>query len=136
MLSYLALIDYEIHTGDIAVAFLNAELKEDINLEIPDGFQLPHGTRSNDYVLKIRKTLYGLKQSPREWNIAIDYLLKRLKFDALASENCIYHGLLNGKRCFVVLYVDDIIFGCPDNENVLQSTQSTKNSIFPKHAQP
>ena len=37
MLSYLAMLDYEIHTGDITAAFLNATLKEDINLEILTG---------------------------------------------------------------------------------------------------
>jgi hypothetical protein len=46
-----------------------------------------------------------LKQSPREWNIAIDSLLMQLNFKSLGSENCIYHGLFKGKTCFVVLYV-------------------------------
>jgi len=66
MFSYLAMLDYEIHTGDITAAFLNATLKEDINLEIPDGYPLSEGINRDDYVLKLLKTLYGMKQSPRE----------------------------------------------------------------------
>ena len=129
MLSYLALLDYEIHTGDITAAFLNAFLKEDINLEIPDGYPLPKNTNPKDYVLKLLKTLYGLKQSPREWNSAIDSLLRKLDFNSLDSENCIYHGVFNGRRCFVVLYVDDIIFGCPDNETMVK-LKAAINSVY------
>ena len=61
---------------DVETAFLNAELKEEIYMHPPVGMTVKEG-----HVLRLRKTLYGLKQSPREWNANLDnYTLKNNLF--------------------------------------------------------
>ena len=52
-----------IHQLDVKTAFLNANLSEEIFIEIPDGHKEQPGK-----ILKLNKALYGLKQSPRQWN--------------------------------------------------------------------
>ena len=70
---------------DVDVTFLNAELKEDFYIEPPAGYR----PVLKGMVLKLNKTLYGLKQSPREWNMVLDRILREdLKMTRLKTEQC------------------------------------------------
>ena len=51
----------KIHQMDINTAFLNSDIEETVYVEQPEGFEVPG---KEDFVCLIRKTLYGLKQSP------------------------------------------------------------------------
>ena len=57
-------------------------------------------------VCRIKKSLYGLKQSPRMWY---------LKFDAFVrskSDHCVYFRVENDHLLIIALYVDDmLLFG-------------------------
>ena len=53
---------------NVDTAFLNADLKEHIWVQVPKG-PLPEG---DDVIYKLQKSLYGLKQAPREWNHMIN----------------------------------------------------------------
>lgn len=68
---------------DVTTAYLNSELKEDIYLMPPKGIP---GDGNQRKVWKLRKAIYGLKQSGREWNGKPNaeleaYGVKRLKPD-------------------------------------------------------
>lgn len=64
ILSALAAIrDMEMQEFDVKSAFLNGELEEHIFMKQPEGF-----TDNPNLVCKLKKSLYGLKQSPRCWN--------------------------------------------------------------------
>ena len=61
LLSIIATLDYEFLQFDVPTAFLNADLKEEVYMDVPEGMTgrstLPTGT-----VCLLLKTLYGLKQ--------------------------------------------------------------------------
>ena len=59
IIAIVALEDLELESIDIALAFLNRELEEDVYMEQPKGF---HQGAPDDY-LKLLKGMYGLKQS-------------------------------------------------------------------------
>jgi hypothetical protein len=61
-LSLVAMHDYELEQLDVKTAFLHGDLEEDIYMDQPDGFIVPG---KENYVCKLNKSLYGLKQSPR-----------------------------------------------------------------------
>eukprot|EP00963_Diacronema_lutheri_P005189 scaffold397_cov395-Pavlova_lutheri.AAC.1 len=68
-LTYATLVNYEVQQVDIKTAFLNAELNEDIYLQIPEGLKgSMKTTGEEEHVLKLEKSLYGLKQAPRMWH--------------------------------------------------------------------
>jgi Reverse transcriptase (RNA-dependent DNA polymerase) len=65
-------------------------------------------------VLRLRKSLYGLKQSPHEWNKDIDGKLKKLGFRQSEADSNLYISTFkNG--CFLLLYVDDILLVGPSD---------------------
>jgi hypothetical protein len=68
----------EVHQMDVKTAFLNGFLEEDIYMVQPEGQEVP-GEREK--VCKLKRSLYGLKQSPRCWNQLLDsFLIEDLKF--------------------------------------------------------
>ena len=110
----MAKLDYEMDTVDVKTAFLYADLKEEIYIRIPDGYPNSESLRKEGKVLRLLKSLYGLKQAPAEWNRDVDTKLNSFGFSALRSEPCIYVGKLEGKTCYILVYVDDLILATPN----------------------
>jgi hypothetical protein len=92
---------------DVKSAFLNGELKEEVYVEQPQWFII-QGEEENVY--KLRKTLYGLKQTLRAWYNHIDNYFNESGFKRSKSEPTLYvkhQG--NDDFPIVALYVDDLI---------------------------
>ena len=64
ILAISAIEDLELHHMDVSSAFLNGDLDEEIYMSQPEGFVQPG---QEHLVCRLRKSLYGLKQSPRQW---------------------------------------------------------------------
>jgi hypothetical protein len=101
-----ALLDLEIHQMDVKTAFLHGDLEEEIFMAIPEGVSAPEKS-----VCRLRRSLYGLKQSPRCWNRKIDEFLVSLDFHRLESDHSIYvRGTPNNPDFSILaLYVDDLL---------------------------
>ena len=66
MLEISALYDYEIWQMDVKTAFLNGVLKEELYMMQPEGFV---GPKNADKVCKLQRSICGLVQESRSWNI-------------------------------------------------------------------
>lgn len=111
MLALANAYDLEVHQMDVNTAFLNRTVHHDINMSQPEGFIDPDHP---DYVSKLKKSLYGLKQSARCSNQTLDNLLVKNGYRRSATDECIYVKTVkrdDGFIGFVMLadYVDDII---------------------------
>ena len=60
-------------------------------------------------VCKLQKSIYGLKQASRSWNIKFDQLVKSFGFVQSLDEPCVYKKSSGNVVVFLVLYVDDIL---------------------------
>ena len=105
LIAFAAQRKLEIYQDDVPTAFLRGDLKEEIWMEQPPGF---HQGNKND-LCYLKKTIYGLKQSPREWNqVAHDFLIQ-YGFIQSKADPCVYVMQIENDRILVVgLYVDDI----------------------------
>ena len=79
--AYLGLL---IHQMDVDNAYLNPELDKEIYMALPPGF--PVTERTKGMVLRLRKGLYGLKQSARVWNKCFTGEAKKMGFKPIFSD--------------------------------------------------
>ncbi|KAL0546872.1 hypothetical protein IC582_016790 [Cucumis melo] len=91
---------------DVKTTFLNGNLEESIFMSQPEGF-ITQGEEQK--VCKLNRSIYGLKQASRSWNIMFDTAIKSYGFDQNVDEPCVYKKINKGKVAFLVLYVDDIL---------------------------
>ena len=100
----------QLHQVDVTTAFLNGELEEEVYMQQPRGFVFEG---KENLVCKLKKSIYGLKQSPRCWNTALDKQIKEMGFVQSTSDPCIYIDA-GGDIFFIGVYVDDIILASRD----------------------
>ena len=55
------------------------------------------------------RSIYGLKQASRSWNLRFDETIKTYGFEQNVDEPCVYKYIKEKKVVFLVLYVDDIL---------------------------
>ena len=87
LLAIAAFYDYEIWQMDVKTAFLNGFLTEDVYMTQPEGFVDP--SKPNE-VFKLQKSIYGLKQASRSWNLRFDEAIKQFGFLKSEEESCVY----------------------------------------------
>ena len=81
----------------------------------PEGLTVPAG-----HVLKLQKSLYGLKQSPRNWNELLSATISELGYKQCTWDNCLYYKVDDGQLNLILIYVDDIIVLSNDNNHIRQ----------------
>src|SRR5215216_252264 len=106
MLATAAFYDYEIWQMDVKTAFLNGFLEEELYMMQPEGFVDPKGANK---VCKLQRSIYGLVQASRIWNIHFDEVIKAYSFIQTFGEACIYKKVSGSSVAFLILYVDDIL---------------------------
>jgi hypothetical protein len=97
---------------DVSTAFLYGDLEETIYMQQPEGFR--DGTEK---VCRLKRSLYGLKQSPRCWNKCFGQFLTNLGFTASEADPCLYIRERNGRKLLIVLYVDDGLIAATDQQD-------------------
>jgi hypothetical protein len=101
---------------DIKNAFLHGDLEEEIYMEQPPGF-VAQG--ECDLVCKLRKSLYGLKQSPRAWFGRFSKVLQQFGMIRCEADHSVFTKCSSSnKYIYLVVYVDDIVITGDDNEGI------------------
>lgn len=114
-------LKYYFQQLDVKTAFLNGTLTEDIYIFPPQGVH----SKTNE-VFKLKKSLYGLKQSSKCWNDEINNFLLRIGFIRSENDHCLYILYNENKKVFLLIYVDDIILAGPD----LTHINEVKNKLM------
>ena len=105
-MSLAATLDWPLQQLDVKNAFLNGYLEDEVYMDPPLGFEQRFGTR----VCKLKKSLYGLKQSPRSWFEKFTRSVKKQSNDQAQTDHTMFIKHLEGGRVSVlIVYVDDII---------------------------
>ena len=103
-------------------------LKEELYMMQLEGFVNPKGANK---MCKLQRSIYGLVQVSRSWNIRFDELIKAYGFIQTFGEACIYKKVSGSSLSFLILYVDEILFIGNDIE-ILDSIKGYLNKSFSK----
>lgn len=109
---------------DIKNAFLNADLTETIYMRQPKKYEVKG---KEHYVLKLNKSIYGLKQSANLWNKNISDKLEELGYTQEKTDSCLYIKHNTGITCYVTIYVDDIIMVSDNTEEIIKLEKGLSN---------
>ncbi|KAE8683864.1 hypothetical protein F3Y22_tig00111166pilonHSYRG00202 [Hibiscus syriacus] len=127
ILALVAQYDLELEQLDVKTAFLHGELKETIYMDQPDGYCT---LETKDKVCLLKKSLYRLKQSPRQWYKRFDEFMLRIGFARSNYDSCVYMRKKDEKiSTYLLLYVDDMLVASKSKEEV-QKIKDMLNSEF------
>lgn len=115
--------DWIIRNLDVGGAYLEADVDTELYMEIPAEFNDGTGTR-----VRLRKSIYGLKQSGELWNKRIHGIFISMGFSRSIDDPCVYTKTTNDERIILCLYVDDILVIGSNLQQTLEfeTTLSTK----------
>lgn len=100
---------------DVKNAFFNGDLEEEVFMSLPPGSEKKFG---QDKVCILKKSLYGLKQSPRAWFEHFGRAVKGYGYcQSQADHTMFFKHTKKGKRAVLIVYVDDRILTGDDVEN-------------------
>ena len=111
ILAFVAHYDLELHQMDVKTAFLNGDLDEEIYMVQPEGF-IAEGQEQK--VCRLRKSIYGLKQASRQWNIRFNEVVLSYGFEMINEDHCVFLKREKGKYVILSLYVDDMLIAGND----------------------
>ena len=93
---------------DVKSAYLNAPIDKEIYVEQAKGFE-KLDENGEKLVYKLKKSLYGLKQSGRNWNQTLNKHLMDLSFYQSLNDPCLYIKYFDIGTVILLTFVDDIL---------------------------
>uniref|UniRef100_A0A2N9FA47 Integrase catalytic domain-containing protein n=1 Tax=Fagus sylvatica TaxID=28930 RepID=A0A2N9FA47_FAGSY len=107
LLSLAANLEWPLQQFDVKNAFLHGDLEEEVYMDFPPGFSTSSESRK---VCRLRKSLYGLKQSPRAWFGRFTHSMRKYGYHQSQSDHTLFLKHSNeGKVTALIVYVDDIV---------------------------
>jgi Reverse transcriptase (RNA-dependent DNA polymerase). len=108
--------------SDVATAYLNATLPEGTIIYV----RPPFGFERADLVWKLRKAIYGLRQSANAWNHTLHEFLIEMGFVQSVFDKCVYFR----KGIHLALVVDDVLSFC-ETTQIRDEFVRALNARFP-----
>lgn len=127
LLALATMHDWEVVQLDVKTAFLKGFLQEDIYMLQPHGYVVKGKEKD---VCKLKRSIYGLKQSGKSWYERMGGYLIVCGFSKCPSDGNIYIR----RSCYFIvilaLYVDDCIIFSIDGKGLLAESISMLKSEF------
>ena len=94
--------DMDVHVVDAKSAYLQATLKEEIYMK-----QIPRYNDGTNRVLRLHKSIYGLKQAGNEWNKLFDQKIQSIGYTRCETDPCAYWKHTKDYFSMLLIHVDD-----------------------------
>ena len=123
-LARMATQNWEGRQLDVEMAYLEADVEEEIYIELPSGYR-----RSQNQVGRLNKAMYGLVHAGLLWSKKFGQELLRKGFERSQADPCVYRKKREGDvAVIIVVYVDDLLLISAtkkDEERALADLQSS-----------
>ena len=115
-----------LHQMDVKTAYLHAPIDRDIYMDQPEGYEKV----GENLVCKLEKSLYGLKQSGRNWNEMLHKCLINDNFTQNPADHCVYtKESKQAGKVIIVIWVDDLIIAA-NNTRSLEQVKAMLSTRF------
>ena len=129
-----------IYSVDIPSAFLFANIDdENLFLSLPKNVTdilINNNKKYRKFInnkgvicVKLRKAIYGLKQSPRLWFEYLKKVFINLGYKITTLENCLYFKNYKTNQTFIIFHVDDIIISTNNESEIKLIKEHLKNTF-------
>ena len=106
---------WDLQQLDVKNAFLHGELEEEVYMEIPPGFSCD---KTQGKVCKLKRALYGLKQSPRAWFGRFQRAMVSVGYKQSNADHTLFVKKAGTKITILVVYVDDRVATGNDSDEI------------------
>ncbi|CAA7020234.1 unnamed protein product [Microthlaspi erraticum] len=128
LLSAVVNQDMELEKMDDKTAFLHGVLQEKIYMEQPEGYVIKG---QEDKVCLLSKSLYGLKQLPREWNYRFHTFIVKKNYKRSEYDPCVYlKGSNIDNMVYLLLYMDDMLIASKSKAEVGKLMELLKSEFM------
>ncbi|KAL2238109.1 UNVERIFIED_CONTAM: Retrovirus-related Pol polyprotein from transposon RE1 [Sesamum indicum] len=103
---------------DVNNTFLHGHLDEDLYMTPPKGYPVKPGL-----VCKLERSLYGLKQASRQWNVEFTLRLTEFGFVQSAHDHCLFTKSTSSGIMTLLVYVDDTLVTAPTMDDIQKVKQ-------------
>ena len=118
--------DYKVWQMDVKTACPNGYLEEEVYMIQPEGYT---SKEFPEKVYRLQRSIYGLKQASRSWNMRFDEEIRSYNFIKNEDEPCVYKKISGSTITFLVLYVDDILL-IRNDVGMLSSVKAWRSKNF------
>ncbi|KAL0331168.1 UNVERIFIED_CONTAM: Retrovirus-related Pol polyprotein from transposon TNT 1-94 [Sesamum angustifolium] len=115
LLSVASAKNWPIHQLDINNSFLHGFLDEDIYMTPPEGYSVTSGS-----VCKLKRSLYGLKQASRQWNLEFTSKLTQFGFQQSQHDHYLFIKHTDSGMLVFLVYVDDVLLTGPCESSIVE----------------
>ena len=98
--------DWPLFQMDVNNAFLHGDLEEEVYMDLPPGHPLQN---KDGLVCKLKKSIYGLKQSPRAWYGKLSTALLKFGFKRSVADSSMFTRSNDRGIVVILIYVDDLV---------------------------
>jgi hypothetical protein len=128
IISLAANLDWPLHQLDVKNAFLHGDLNETVYMAQPPGFE-----SKGEYVCHLKKSIYGLKQSPRAWFDKFSKAVVSHGMTRSQADHSVFFKKTKTGIVILVVYVDDIIITGSDKEGIQILINHLSSSFLTKY---
>ncbi|WJZ96754.1 hypothetical protein VitviT2T_015407 [Vitis vinifera] len=121
LLSLAANLDWPLQQFDMKNAFMHGELSKEVYMDLPPECMVSE--KQCQKVCKLKKSLYGLKQSPRAWFGRFTKSMRAFGYRQSNSDHTLFLKKQHGKITALIVYVDDMVVtgNDPEERKALQN---------------
>lgn len=139
LLAVAALQNWDVVQMDVMNAFLHGDLFETVYMKMPQGYnhfgcrvvlnQGEHCDNKTELVCKLKKSLYGLRQAPRNWFSKLSTTLKDLKYQQSLSDYSLFTLTTASSITVVLVYVDDLLLAGNNRQEIEHLKKMLSNTF-------
>ncbi|KAM0959035.1 hypothetical protein ACFX2C_024262 [Malus domestica] len=131
MLALVAQYDLELMQLDVNTIFLHGDLNEETYMCQPDGYKMK---MKENLFCKLKKSLCGLKQSPRQWYLRFDRFMRGQNYSRSQYNHCVYLKKLQDEFfVYLLIYVDEMLIASKNVEEIERLKKQMKNEFEMKY---